>query len=300
MTGATGFIGRHVVAALRGAGRPVRALVRAGRPSPSVPGVEVISGTLADAAALDRLLDGAAVLVNCAGSVRGATRADFAMVNEHLLAELLRAAERAGVRLVHLSSLAAREPALSDYAASKAAGEALIVASGVGHTILRPCAVYGPGDVELRPLLQALRRGFALVPGAAGGRFSLLYVEDLAQAVCRAVEHPPTGACHELDDASADAAALGHDWPGVAGAVARITGRRVRVVRIPPRLVRVAAAVNAAGARALGRAPMLTAGKARELAHPDWVVRDRSFTAATGWSPRVGLDEGLRRTFAAA
>lgn len=295
MTGATGFIGRHVVAALRGAGRPVRALVRPGRTPPPAQGVEPISGTLADRAALERLLDGAAVLVNCAGSVRGASRADFAAVNEDLLAGLLRAAADAGVRLVHLSSLAAREPALSDYAASKAAGEALIAASGLGHTILRPCAVYGPGDVELRPLLHALARGFALVPGAPGGRFSLLYVEDLAGAVRLAVEHAPTGACHELDDATPG----GHDWPGVAAAVARVTGRRVRVARIPPALLRVAAAVNAAGARALGRAPMLTPGKARELLHPDWVVRDRSLAAATGWCARVDLDDGLRRTFAA-
>lgn len=295
VTGATGFIGRHVVAALRRVGHPVRALVRPGRAIPDAAGVEIIPGTLADPAALERLLGGAGVLVNCAGSVRGAVRADFATVNEHLLVALLRGAGQAGVRVVHLSSLAARVPALSDYASSKAAGEALIAASGLRYTVLRPCAVYGPGDVELRPLLQGLHRGLALVPGVAGGRFSLLYVEDLAEAACRAVDSPPTGTCHELDDG----APQGHDWPGVAAAMARVTGHAVRAVRVPAALLRAAGVVGAGGARVLGRAPMLTPGKVRELLHPDWVVRDHSLTDAIGWQARVGLDEGLRRTFAA-
>jgi 2-alkyl-3-oxoalkanoate reductase len=293
VTGATGFIGRHVVAALRAAGHPVRVLVRAGRAVP--PGTSAVTGALDDQAALARLLEGAQTAVNCAGAVRGATRADFAAVNEAPLAALLDAARARGAALVHLSSLAAREAALSDYAASKAAGEALIAAAGVPATVLRPSAVYGPGERELRPLLDAMRRGLALVPGPVHARFSLLYVEDLAAAVCRAVEGPPTGGVHELDDGMAQ----GYDWPALARAMTAVTGRRVRVLHLPARALRAAAAANLRLARATRRAPMLTPGKARELRHPDWVVRERSFCALTAWRPQVGLEAGLARTLAA-
>lgn len=293
VTGGTGFLGGHVVRALHAAGWSVRVLVRPGRAPPTP--AHGVPGTLDDATALARLLDGAQVLVHCAGAVRGTTRSDFAAVNETGVAAVLIAARAVGARLVHLSSLAAREPTLSHYAASKAAGEALVAASRVPHTTLRPPAVYGPGDVELRPLLAALRRGLALVPGPLHARFALLYAEDLAAAVVAAAASPATGAYHELHDGHPD----GHDWPDLAAAVARLTGRRARLLALPGPLLSTLAQANAGLARCTGRAPMLTPGKARELRHPDWTVRDHSFTDATGWRPRVALDEGLRRTFAA-
>jgi nucleoside-diphosphate-sugar epimerase len=78
--------------------------------------------------------------------------------------------------------------------------------------------------------------------------------------------------------------------------VSRIVRKPVRQLRIPRGLLRIAAGVNLAGARVFGYRPMLTPGKVRELTHADWVCDDAPLRAATGWKPRVLLEDGMRQT----
>jgi uncharacterized protein YbjT (DUF2867 family) len=161
LTGATGFVGRRVVAL---ANRPVRALTR--RPQPPQPGVEWVLGDLDDTNALARLCEGAAAVLHIAGVVNAADEAGFVAGNVTGTANVLAAA--AGVpRFVHVSSLAAREPRLSLYGASKAQGDALVIASTLDWVIVRPPGVYGPGDAEMRDLFSLAR--FGLGDGLGGG-----------------------------------------------------------------------------------------------------------------------------------
>jgi 2-alkyl-3-oxoalkanoate reductase len=160
---------------------------------------------------------------------------------------------------------------------------------------LRPPAVYGPGDREMRPLFQAMQRGIAPVLGRPEARFSLLYVEDLAGAVGHIVDRPrwETGT-FEIHDGRAG----GYSWREVIDTFARVAGRPVRPLRIPAALLKVAAAANQALARLMGYRPMLTPGKIRELTHPDWVCHDAPLRKATEWRPSVVLEDGLRFTLA--
>jgi nucleoside-diphosphate-sugar epimerase len=301
VTGGTGFIGARVLRGLTAAGWRVRALYRPrrGRRVPTQPQIEWVAGSLADPAALARLVAGAHAVIHLAGAVRGARRADFDRVNATGTENLVAAAASADCRrFLLLSSLAAREPTLSDYAASKRAGEAALAAQtgGVRWTILRPPAVYGPGDRELRPLFRGMARGLAALPGAARGRFSLLYVDDLAAAILRWLASDPAGGqTFALDDGHPG----GYDWDTVLALAARALrgGRRIARVPIPLPLLRGAAWLNLAAASILGRAPMLTPGKVRELIHPDWVCDGAAFTRATGWRPAFGLAAGLAATF---
>src|SRR5512145_2940506 len=125
ITGGTGFIGRHVIAALTGSGQSLRLLMR--NPAPgtlSCGNAEIIRGSLADRDALARLVDGADTVIHCAGAIGAADRSGFASANIDGTRALAAAAAAAGVRrFVHLSSIAAREPALTDYAWSKAGSE---------------------------------------------------------------------------------------------------------------------------------------------------------------------------------
>lgn len=294
LTGATGFIGRTLVRRLESAGLKVRALVRSTSDVTLLPaGVERVVGALDDVESLRRLVRDARAIVHCAGAVRGASARDFDPVNVDGVARLAHAiaAERQSPSIVHLSSLAARHPELSPYAASKRGGEQALRAAPA-WTVLRPPVVYGPGDRELLPLLRWMARGIAPMVGSPHGRFSLIYVDDLAEAVTRLVPMGGTGRVFELDDGQP----AGYAMDDVVAAAERYRGRGVTRVSVPARLLRGLSRLNVLAARLRGRAPMLTPGKVREMFHPDWIADNTALADATGWRPRIRLDEGLRRT----
>lgn len=299
LTGATGFIGGALARRLVETGSRVRALVRSRARAEALSrvGVEIVVGDLADVGAIAALLDGACAVAYCAGTVRGAVEADFSAANVEGVNRLARAAARVEPtpRFVAISSLAAREPQLSPYAASKRAGEqALAAAAGsMPWVALRPPAVYGPGDREMLPLLRLMMRGVAPVVGAADNRFSLLYVDDLVAAVERCLDVPEAaGGTFELHDGRPG----GYSWGDVVAIAAGLRGRPVRVLRVPAGLLAWLGHLNLAAAQVRRRPPMLTPGKARELTHPDWVCDNASFSRLYGWEPRVDFREGLRRT----
>jgi nucleoside-diphosphate-sugar epimerase len=284
---------------LSSAGWHIRALVRPGSIRKQAEGIaaEWITGDLEDIDSLRRLVNGADAVVHCAGVVRGAGKTDFERVNVDGVARMVRsAAERHPMpRFLLVSSLAAREPALSHYAASKRQGEAVLASeSGVmPWVILRPPAVYGPGDREIRPLFQWMVRGIAPVIGSDENRISLLYVADLAEAIFRLLDQGmPSRRTYELHDGHAG----GYSWQDIIHAVRRLSGRSVIRVKIPGAVLNIAASLNLAAARVLGGAPMLTPGKVRELNHPDWVGDNTALNSDTGWIPKVMLAEGLQRT----
>ncbi|UPG85481.1 NAD-dependent epimerase/dehydratase family protein [Luteibacter aegosomatis] len=301
LTGATGFIGNALRERLLRGGHAVRALYRPrrGRVMPQAPGLTWVAGDLGDRDALAALVEGAKVVVHCAGNVRGARREDFDLVNEKGVADIAQAARgTAGCeRFLLISSLAAREPQLSDYARSKRLGEEALAAHA-GHlawAAIRPPAVYGPGDREMLPLFEGMARGLAPIPGDGRGRFSMIHVADLASAVLAWVDNDGvSGAIHELDDGHA----RGYDWDTVLATAARVLrdGAPIRRLRIPVACLRVVAGVNLLAARLFGYAPMLTPGKVREITHADWTCDNRTFTEATGWHPAIGFAEGLAQT----
>ncbi|WP_448508014.1 SDR family NAD(P)-dependent oxidoreductase [Immundisolibacter sp.] len=296
LTGASGFIGAAIARHLISRGWRLRLLVRPGSQArlPSLPATRVITGSLADPMVLKQLLAGAQALVHCAGAVRGLTRADFDRVNVSGVQALLDAADDA-LRVVHISSLAARHPRLSHYAASKRAGEQLVQTClpPARRVILRPPAVYGPGDRELRPLLDRIMQGLALIPAPRDARFSLLHVNDLATAVaCLLSGSAAWGCTHEPDDGQPG----GYAWQDLLAAIARLRQGSVRALTVPGPALSALGACNELLARLTGRAPMLTRGKARELRWPDWVATGNASLLAIGWRPVIHLDQGLRDT----
>ncbi|MEO3429354.1 NAD-dependent epimerase/dehydratase family protein [Pelagibius sp. CAU 1746] len=316
LTGGSGFVGGHILRRLVAEGWQVRALTR--RPD-SLPGIEGVApgtvtpipGDLGSAEALAELVAGVDAVIHCAGLVAARRKADFLRVNAEGTAALLRAVtarKRAGGDapcFVLMSSLAAREPQLSPYAHSKRQAEEELrrIGADLDWRILRPAVVYGPGDRATLPLFRQFLRGLALVPGG-GGRFSMIYVEDLAAAAVAALAPElPSGGILEPDDGTAG----GYGWPELLAAAARLAGRPVRAIAVPPALQRLAAALGTAGALVSGRPAVLSQGKVNEIGHPDWVCRPRPPEALPGspslsdcisWRPAVGLDEGFSKTVA--
>ena len=271
ITGATGFAGRHAVAELLLRGHRLRALVRDPAKAGLAAGVETVQGDLADAAALARLVDGADAVIHLAGALTALDREGYFRVNEQGTQALADAAQKAGVRrFVHISSLAAREPQLSGYAASKRAGEEVVTArmAELNAIVIRPPAVYGPGDKGTLPLIKELTRPIAAIPGPAGARFSLIHGRDLARLIARAVESEGQG-LHEVSDGMAG----GYGWADLIRTASAFRGGPIRPIFLP-RAVPAAVATLAEGfARLTGKPGMVNRGKIAELYHADWVAR---------------------------
>jgi|AGTN01.1.fsa_nt_gi Nucleoside-diphosphate-sugar epimerases len=292
LTGGTGFLGQYIVKALAGAGWRVRLLVR--RPRPAMPDVEQIAGTLSDREALGRLLAGADALVHAAGLIKTASPADFMTVNRdgsRLLAEM--ALRHVPSRVVVVSSLAAREPGLSDYAASKRAGEDAFLRCGLdGVVIVRPTAIYGPGDRETAVFLRAAEGPVLPVPRVPGGRVTMIHAADCAAAVAALCAPGPKGCIFELSDRHAE----GYSWRELAREILAAAGSRARILEVPAGVFRAVAALNAAIAGISGRAAMLGPGKVRELFHADWSSAGERQPPADIWRPGVELRDGLAQT----
>lgn len=297
ITGATGFLGRQLVAALAAEGWAVRALVRrdAVLAAPAGAEPEVVIGGLSDAAALDRLCRGAEVLIHAAGLIKARTSADFGAVNVEGVRRVAEAGRRAGVdRMVLVSSLAAREPQLSHYAASKRAGEgAAAQVFGDRLTIVRPPAIYGPGDVETLAVFEAARRLPFTPVFDPRARIAMIHVEDAARQIAAAVRRAPERPLVALSDVRPD----GYGWREIAAAASRAVGKRRFAAPLSPALL--PPLIRAAGflSRMNGRPPPISADKLGELLHPDWAVRPEEL-APNRPQPRFDLDSGFANAVA--
>jgi nucleoside-diphosphate-sugar epimerase len=271
LTGATGFLGRALCETLKSRGWRLRVLARPDADTP--PDAEVIIGRLADEQALARLAEGAELVIHVAGLVKARTPAGFGPVNTQGARRMAEAAARGapGARFLLVSSLSAREPQLSAYAASKAAGEAAAREALPAErlTIVRPPAIYGPGDRETLALFRSTARLPVLPsPGPSDARLALIHVADAAAQIADLAERPANGATFSL----ADGRPGGYGWREILDEAARAVGRRPWVAPTP----RVAIlALGAAGSLAgrIGPAQIMTLGKAREALHGDWGVR---------------------------
>jgi nucleoside-diphosphate-sugar epimerase len=300
ITGATGFIGTGLLKHLVAQGFHVRALYRpVSTPRPDhAESVQWQAGDLDDIESLRALVAGVDAIVHCAGAVRGTSLKQFEETNTTGVSHLLVAAvEQKVPRFLLMSSLAAREPTLSAYASSKKSGEDALLEfrDRIFCDILRPPAVYGPGDREMMPLLQLIKRGIVPVIGEKDGRFSLIYVDDLVEAVSCLLRSDPSqkSRCFELHDGHPD----GYNWQQIMTIATRLNGKKPRRLAIPRALLQIIALTNAGLARLLGYRPMLTPGKVREIFHPDWVCDNTAISEATDWQPRVLFSEGMKRLF---
>ncbi len=186
VTGAAGFLGRHVVKTLRQAGHPVRALLHTGRPEAVTPyGAEPCYGDVRDITSLHQAMVGAEAVVHLAAIIREKGRATFQGVNHQGTANVIAAAQEAGVqRILHLSVIGAQDNPRYPYLRSKWQGEQAVIQGGVPYTILRPSFLFGEGD-EFFNLLAGVVKALPLVPIAGSGkaRFQPIWVEDVARCV---------------------------------------------------------------------------------------------------------------------
>jgi len=286
VTGGTGFVGQHLLRMALAGGYDVRALTRGWKPPEDE--ISWVDGALDRPEALLKLCTGADAVIHIAGLISGSSKA-FDTVNVGGTAAMIDAARKAGVRrFIHISSLAAREPELSNYGRSKAKSERLVAASGLEWTIIRPPAVYGPGDRETLELFKMARRGLVALPPA--GRFSVIHVEDLCRLILQLVSaQEALSQIYEPDDGREGGWAHRH----FARTLGRLYGKRATTMSMPKVVLHTASRLDRLFRRDNAK---LTADRARYFCHSDWVARAERRPPPSLWTPQVRTPTGLKQT----
>jgi nucleoside-diphosphate-sugar epimerase len=304
VTGATGFIGHHLTAALVARGIEVRAIVRPESTHPVPRGAAEVRAPL-DTPSLCTAFAGVDAIVHLAGIISAIHEAAYAIVNVEGTRAVATAAAMAGARLVHVSSLAAAGPAsakaprseadrsqpCTPYGQSKLEGETVVVATpGLRWTILRPGVVYGPGDRALWPLFKAATRGVLPLVGRADAAYTFIHVSDVVRALVAAIESVGEG----------DVMFLGHARPvtprEILEEVRRAVGRPAFIVPVPLGVTRAAATACDLVGRLLRRPLPLNRDRYIELAAEGFVCRVDRLRDQLGIVAEIDLREGIERT----
>jgi len=294
ITGATGFVGQHLVRALSQAGHEVRVLVRdRSKANFGTLNIDMVQGDLNDEAALNDLCAQANCIIHVAGAIAGLKRQDFFDVNETGTKNVAQAAKRAGVeRFVHVSSLAAREPQLSHYAASKSAGEDIVksIIAKECLVVVRPCAVYGAGDKATLPLIKALTQRVVILPGTMQQKISWVNVKDLvAGLVCLAQNEVIPDGVVEISDGKDG----GYLWREMTTLAGQAQSRKVKLVLLPAFVVKIAAVFADLWANFRQKPDVFSRAKVNEIYFNDWAAQPCEIK---GWSPQIGFEQGFAET----
>lgn len=306
ITGATGFIGRHLAADLVARGVAVKAIVRPRSPNSAPPDTTSITTPL-DADSLRTAFSGVDAVVHLAGVVAAVEARTYATVNAEGTRAVATAARDVGARLIHVSSLAAAGPApasaphreedpprpLTPYGVSKLESERIVHATdGLRSIILRPGVVYGPTDRAVFPLFQAAARGLLPLVGRPGAAYTFIYIDDVVRAIVAAVEKTD----------AAGTVFVGHQEPvtaqGLFDEIAAANGRRVRIVAVPMAVTHVAAVACDVAGRILRKPLPLNMPRYAELDAEGFVCRVDRLRDVLGVVAATGLRDGIAKTTA--
>lgn len=290
ITGATGFVGSRLLNLATKNGFHVRALTR--RRQDDRPHVTWVRGALDDKASLSELCQDAQVVLHIAGVVNAPTREGFEAGNVAGTLAVVEATKQSiANRFIHVSSLAATLPALSIYGETKAKAEKIVATSGLDWTIIRPPAIYGPGDGEMLDLFKMAKWGVVTLPPDTDGRMSVIHVDDLCQALLAiAAEHEElTAETFELDDGKSG----GWTQAGFARAIGHAMGKKIKPLGMPRTLLNIAAF----GDRLIRRdKAKLTKDRVSYFCHDDWTVDPAKHLPTQLWQPQIETEQGLKDT----
>lgn len=309
VTGASGFVGSHLVEALVRARLRPRVLVR--EPSRLLStlrgAVDIVRGDLEDVATLGTLLQGAGTVLHLAGLVRAPGEAQFDRANRVGTERLVAACGRAcpDTLFVYVSSLAAAGPSrepdgklpdaaaepVSAYGRSKLAGERDVAGGCRRWIVVRPPAIYGPRDIDVLQFFRLLARG--VVPVPSGERWvTLTHVADVVRGILAAGSGECAGRVLHVGDP------VPQRMDELLRAMAHAGGVRARVVPVPPALVRLGGLGGDVLHRLGFRSVALTSDKACELLARHWSASTAESLMALRLEGFVPFSTGAAATWA--
>ena len=315
VTGASGFIGRHVVRKLLERGDQVKCLVR--RPPQNglaFPELEFVFGDITRPETLAAAVRGVDLVHHIAGATQVHSPWTFARVNSEGTRHLAEACARLlnPPKLVYVSSLAAAGPSLPDsprregqpsapisaYGRSKLAAEGYLkkLASQLPITVVRPPVAFGPGDPHTFKIFFGVKSGFNLVPGVVDPRMSLIYVEDMVSALILAAERGQILSQGPEDDRGIyfTSSEESLTYSEMGRAAAKALNVQVRTVRLPMLIFWLGAYANQFVASLLRRPIVFNPDKVREALAGAWTCSSQKARVELGLECTTSLTDGFR------
>jgi len=312
VTGATGFIGSHLVELLLSRAHTVRVLLRKTSSLEWLKGlpIELFYGDLFDMEAMQKAVSGVDYVYHSAGLTKAKTAEGYYRANQEGTRNLLNAALAQAPRIrrfVHISSQAAAGPSptsapitedfpanpLTTYGKSKlkAEQEVLEVASRIPVTICRPPAVYGPRDKDIFEFFNTYKRGLQPIVGFSEKYVSLVHVTDLVRGFVLAGESEKArGQTYFISSERA------YGWKEVGEVTRAAMGRSAIRVRIPEPLVYVISAFAEIGAKFSPKPALINLEKARDMVQDYWTCDSSKATRDFGYRQEISLVDGIRGT----
>jgi dihydroflavonol-4-reductase len=312
VTGATGFVGGRLVEKLLQEGCSVTCLVRDTsdtRTLEKMP-VRLVAGDLEKPHKMWDAIRGLDTVYHVAGAIKAADREQYFRINQIGTRRLLEtvAENNPGLsRFIHVSSLAAAGPSpagrgltenenpnpISWYGESKLRSEEEVLkyADAFRVTILRPSAVYGPGDRETLMIFRMIKRGCLFTPGRFIRHFSLVHVDDLTAALILA-GNQDTGSGEVFYISRPES----YTWAEVGQAIARSLGANFRGVSFPASIAAMAGFAGDLWSCLSGRPATINSQKIKELLQPSWLCDPSKARTGLGFLPQIDLESGISGT----
>ena len=297
LTGASGFLGSHIIDILLEKDILVHALLRQSSSLQNLPDECRISrvdfmnpNSMADD------FSGADLIIHAAGATSAQSQEEFdranALVTKNLLAARDMYAQKA--LFIYISSQAASGPAgcgpVTDYGRSKLLGE-FAVRDTDNWVIVRPPAIFGSRDPASMPVMKLALRGLFVSPWINRGGFCLVYVQDLARLITELPEYPET-----VSKTLEPSYGRLFSWKGFHRILEKAAGRKILHLRIPPVLLFTSGFVSEALASLTGNTPFFCRDKCRELLATEWPVEEGLTQRLTGWEPAIPVEEAMKIT----
>jgi dihydroflavonol-4-reductase len=308
VTGASGFIGSHLVEALLAHNWRVRCLVRDTSVLKWIPtdDVTLINGDVTRAGEnLERGVRGVSVVFHLAGVTSATDDSAYTTVNVEGTRNVVNAMQKAApdALLVFCSSLAAAGPAttkrplnetdepdpVSAYGRSKLTAERIVAESGLQHLIIRPPTVYGPRDRDILAVFRLVARGLALRVAGEGQRLSMVHAQDLARGFACAAESDGRGLYYMTDG-------FVHTWESVIQHIGRALGKNPKIISVAHGVAEFISRAERLRASLFGSKPLLTPDRVVELSQANWTCDDTRARLDIDYDSLIALPEGVKST----
>jgi dihydroflavonol-4-reductase len=312
VTGATGFVGSHLVDKLLEKGYEVKCLTRKSSNLRWLKGlnVEIINGSLYDEATLKKAVEDVDYVFHIAGAVMSKTKEGFFVANQLATKNLAEACIKFNKnlkRFVYLSSGTACGPSydgkpitethdskpITTYGKSKIAAEKELLSRSeeLPITIIRPPAIYGPRDEAIYQYFVAVSKGLISLIGFDDKYVSLIHVSDLIEGIVLAAESDKT--IGEIYNISTE---VHNSWKEIGDVCRKVIGRKTLTLKLPHFIVYASAAVSQLLGYFSSKGAVFNIEKAKDFTQKYWTFDTTKAVKNLGYKQKISLEDGIRST----